>query len=205
MRYLLIVLLALSFVLADQRVSILGQNNVHGTTWIYFDPGSSDTDSTMKIHISNDTVWADSAGTYVQISGTEDSCSYPFYLTDWSGMNHPIWLQYISPRISGTRTDSNQISYLIETREKYNHKDSFGNYATSWTEWTPKGLDVTDSNIVVTDSINSLATGYTTAIRQKIRFSVTGDQARLCPVIPDEASAGAADTTTYDSTFYIGR
>ena len=110
----LLLVILLSLAASETRFSLQGQRNVHAPSWIHFDPGSLDGDSTQKIHVSSDTIWADSSGTWKQISGTVDSCSYPFFLTDWSGNSHPVWLQYISPLITSTRVDSNQISFEIE-------------------------------------------------------------------------------------------
>lgn len=204
MKNIFAIVLMAAISLAFAQEAVRGQRNIH-STWIYWDPGSGDTDSTLKIVINNDSVRADSAGTWKLITGTADSCSYPFYLTDMSGSLSPIWLQVISPLIQPNRVDSNSIAFRVETREMLSIRRG-NSHIKQWDRWIPQDKEIGDSNLTIVDSIYTVdADTIGTKSRQKLRFHVSGVQARLCPLIPAAASAGETDTTFYDSLYYIGR
>ena len=172
---------------------------------------------TTQIIIHNDTIFADSSGTWVRIDSTADSCSYPFFLTDQmdsysnraiaaSGGNHPIGIRMLSVLVDSDRTDSNQIKFNIDTRDRIRIlSDTTLPGIWQWTEWTPRSYEKSGGGITVLDTVSTDSTQSTSKQRQKLHFNVHGIQARLCPEIPETHPKQAADTTTYDSILYIGR
>ena len=195
MKHIILFLMTLSTLMAFEYSQQLSH-------WVYWDPGSTNTDSTMKIVVNNSQILADSAGTWKRIDNSVDSCSYPFWINDSSQAVNPETEMQIFQQIVSDEIDSNQIHYNIETRERY-RVQVYGNYYDwKWSEWVHFGKE---NGLAVVDSFSTEATDFASVVTQKNRFDVTGLQARLCATIPAYASAEAIDTTYYDSLLFIRR
>jgi hypothetical protein len=181
------------------EITTRGQKNI-GSTWIYWDPGASDADSTLKLAFNDGKVYADSAGTWKRIDNTEDSCSYPFKLGD--GYIHPVWYQALFPLIDADDDVAQNHGIRIEVRNQIVSK-STGKLRLIWDRWIRAGMNASSTDITVDDSIATVAPGTGDIVRQELRFSTSGEEARLCP--SDFSGYAAGDTTYMDSIYYIGR
>jgi hypothetical protein len=218
---LIIIVAILAALVVAQTVTIQGYKNVT-TQYVYFDPGSTNTDSTTKLLLRGnstaDTIWADSSGTLVQIDGTADSCSYPFFLTDYalrtSGVveynsepsnTHPIQTMAINVLIEADGKDSNQVKFHIDTRDWVREKNATGHWRWKQTAWTPRGFEKSGGGFTVLDTVITDSTQSTSKQRQKLHFNVTGDEARLCPEITTLFGNDLTDSVWIDSIMYQGR
>lgn len=223
MKKLLVILImvAVSLSLA-QRANIQGYRDVTNQ-FIYFHPGRTDADSTTKLMVTGDatadTIWADSSDTWVQISGTADSCSYPFWLTDFflnssggviehgteSGGNHPIQSRLLNIKIKSNVTDSNQIKFNIDTRDRIRELSYGNSWKWKWGAWTNRGFEKSGGGFTVLDTVQTDSTASITAMRQKLHFNVTGTQGRICPEVTAYYSDVLTDSLLIDSIMYQGR
>lgn len=179
-------------------VEQVGDRNVAVMEQVYFDPGSTDTDSATTVLLYNSNIYVDSSGTWKQINSTADSCSYPFYLTDDQGSVQPQYFKSLTVTSTSTRDDSNAVKLNVETRERYLNTS----YAWAWDSWVKVGREQGDGNMTIRDTVVTADSDSAVAVRQKLNFWVTGVQARLCPEIPGTT---ATDSVQFSDIRYTGR
>jgi hypothetical protein len=197
MRYLFFILFLVAFCFAGTHTR-QGDRNVAYMQSVYFDPGSSDTDSGTTVLLYNSNIYVDSGGVWKQINGTADSCSYPFYLTDPSGNLYPQTVKSIMVTSTSIRDDSNAVQFNIESRERY-WDLAFG---WTWDTWVKSLHEQSDGNVIILDTLKTVDSDSAIATRHKLNFSRTGVQARICPKIP---GGTATDSVQFSNFRYLGR
>ena len=184
MKKLWILLILAGIASAGMNTTIVGKKGwVRPAYW-------HDTNSTSLLFM-NDSIWKDSASSWIVTTGTVDTCSQPVDMTSGSS-TEPFDFSAMMLKVRADSLDSATITYNVETRERKPNGD--------WTGWLGIGKTGSTGEFTILDTIGTFFNADTDWVWEKHLFRTDGKQLRVCP--KHVANTMENDTIIHDSLLF---